>query len=110
VDNASRYGTVQVDDNNRLRGFSEKTGLEASGLINAGVYVFSRTIFDYIPDGPSSLETDVFPRLLDREFYALEQQGMFIDIGTPDDYARAQTLCGQLSTAASRRQARFQTE
>jgi NDP-sugar pyrophosphorylase family protein len=42
----------------------------------------------------------LFPRLLERGVYALEHQGMFIDIGTPEDYARAQELCGRLYQAA----------
>jgi NDP-sugar pyrophosphorylase family protein len=62
--------------------------------------VFSHSILQHIPEGPSSLERDVFPLLLGNGVYALEQQGMFIDIGTPEDYARAQTLCQSLYQAA----------
>ena len=43
-----------------------------------------------IPAGPCSLEKDLFPELLTQGMYAFEQDGMFIDIGTPEDYARAQ--------------------
>ena len=100
VQNAQRYGTVQVDAAGRVISFAEKTGSDAPGLVNAGVYVFNRGIFDYIPEGPASLETDVFPRLLAHGVYALEQHGMFIDIGTPEDYARAQAICDRLSDAA----------
>jgi len=106
VHNASRYGTVQVGLSNQVAAFAEKTGVDAPGMVNAGVYVFDCTIFNYIPEGPSSLERDVFPRILDRGVYALEQHGMFIDIGTPDDYARAQALCERLNTAASWKQDR----
>jgi NDP-sugar pyrophosphorylase family protein len=60
--------------------------------VNAGVYVFSREVWQYLPEGPASLEKDVFPRLLDPGVYAQEQHGIFIDIGTPADYARAQEL------------------
>lgn len=102
VQDAGRYGTVRIDSGNRVIGFTEKTGTNAPGLINAGVYVFNRAIFEHIPDGPMSLERDIFPRILDRGVYALEQRGMFIDIGTPEDYARAQALCLQLSAAALR--------
>ena len=100
VEDAGRYGTVCVDTNRRVSGFTEKTGAGAPGLINAGVYVFNPSIFNHIPEGPASLEKDVFPRVLDRGVYALEQHGIFIDIGTPEDYARAQVLCGQLNDAA----------
>lgn len=100
VPDAGRYGTVRVDPTGRVTGFTEKTGAGAPGLINAGVYVFQREIFAHLPDGPVSLERDVFPGLLTRGVYALEQRGLFIDIGTPEDYARAQVLSGQLCDAA----------
>jgi D-glycero-alpha-D-manno-heptose 1-phosphate guanylyltransferase len=100
VQNAHRYGTVQVDTASRVIGFAEKTGSDAPGLVNAGVYVFNRAIFEHIPEGPASLEKDVFPQILGRGVYALEQHGMFIDIGTPEDYTRAQAICDRISDAA----------
>jgi D-glycero-alpha-D-manno-heptose 1-phosphate guanylyltransferase len=101
VEDTSRYGTVQVDTSGRVRGFAEKTGSSLPGLVNGGVYTFNHSVFQYIPDHPASLERDVFPRLLDHGVYAQEQRGMFIDIGTPADYARAQQLCESLNEAAS---------
>jgi NDP-sugar pyrophosphorylase family protein len=103
VENAARYGTLQVDYSKRVTGFTEKSGIDAPALINAGVYVFDRSIFEHIPEGTASLERDVFPRILDLGVQAVEQAGMFIDIGTPEDYARAQALCERLSDAALRR-------
>ncbi len=101
VEDTSRYGTVQVDANARVRGFAEKTGSQSPGLVNAGIYIFNHAVLQYIPDHPASLERDVFPGLLDQGVYAQEQRGMFIDIGTPADYARAQQLCDSLNQAAS---------
>ncbi len=97
---AARYGSVDTDSQNRVTGFREKTGVSAPGVINGGVYVFKREVPDSIPDGPASLEREVFPKLLARGIYALEQPGMFIDIGTPEDYARAQNLSQSLNLAA----------
>jgi D-glycero-alpha-D-manno-heptose 1-phosphate guanylyltransferase len=102
VEDTSRYGTVHIDPSGRVRGFSEKTGGETPGLVNGGVYIFNHAVFQYIPETPASLERDVFPQLLDRGLYAQEQHGMFIDIGTPGDYLRAQQLRDSLSEAASR--------
>jgi D-glycero-alpha-D-manno-heptose 1-phosphate guanylyltransferase len=96
VQDSRRYGTVEVGAHRRVMGFREKTGSGTAGLINAGVYVFNRAVFGSIPDGPSSLERDIFPKVLDQGVYAFEQNGMFIDIGTPEDYARAQQLCHRL--------------
>jgi D-glycero-alpha-D-manno-heptose 1-phosphate guanylyltransferase len=104
VGNAARYGTVQMEAQGRVIGFSEKTGSETFGVVNGGVYVFDRAVLEYIPEGPASLERDVFPRILHRGVYALKQQGMFIDIGTPEDYARAQQLHDRLYESACQKQ------
>ncbi len=100
VEDSSRYGTVQVDSAQKVIGFVEKAGSNGPGWINAGVYIFSPEVLQYIPEGRSSLEKDVFPHLLGKGVYAQEHSGMFIDIGTPDDYARAQQLCDRLYDAA----------
>jgi NDP-sugar pyrophosphorylase family protein len=92
VGDASRYGTVHVDAGDRISGFAEKTASEAPGLVNGGIYVFSQAVWQHIPEGPASLEMDVFPQLVDHGVYAQEQCGIFIDIGTPADYACAQSL------------------
>ena len=91
---------MQVDGQKRVVRFSEKLGIHEPGLINGGVYVFNREVPRQIPDGPCSLESDVLPNLLDRGVFALEQNGMFIDIGIPEDYMRAQSLYSSLSKAA----------
>ena len=101
--NEMRYGTVQTDSRGLVTGFAEKTNAEPNGLINAGVYVFNREILEHIPEEVCSLERDIFPKLLSRGIYALEQTGMFVDIGTPDDYALAQTLSERLYDAVRAR-------
>jgi NDP-sugar pyrophosphorylase family protein len=100
VQNASRYGTVQVEADDRVLGFEEKTGDNVPGIINAGVYVFGNAIFTQIPEGPASLERDVFPNLLGLGVHAFEQRRLFIDIGTPDDYGRAKEMYDRLADAA----------
>ncbi len=102
--NEMRYGTVQVSPDGRVSGFMEKSAAGSHGFVNAGIYVFNRKIFDHIPDGPRSLERDIFPKVLDQGVYASEQHGVFIDIGTPEDYARAQELSNRLDQAACRKQ------
>jgi D-glycero-alpha-D-manno-heptose 1-phosphate guanylyltransferase len=100
VPDAARYGTVHVGTENHVVRFSEKMGIPEAGVINGGVYIFNREVLHRIPDGPSSLEKDVLPGLLSHGVFALEQNGMFIDIGTPEDYVRAQALYESLSHAA----------
>ena len=100
VPDASRYGSVQVDSQHRVVAFVEKNNSGAAGLVNGGVYLFNRSALAHFPEGPASLEREVFPKLLKYGVYAAEQDGMFIDIGTPADYARAQELCDRLRQAA----------
>lgn len=104
VKNERRYGTVRFASDGRVTGFAEKSDGAPSGFVNAGAYVFSRRIFEHIPEGPVSLERDVFPKILGQGLYAMEQQGVFIDIGTPEDYTRAQALCERLYQAVGGKQ------
>jgi len=93
VPDVSRYGSVTIDDEGRITEFVEKRARTGSGLINAGVYLLQKEILAELPAGRAiSLEREVFPRLLGRPIYGMVSRGIFIDIGIPEDLARAQTL------------------
>lgn len=100
VENANRYGQVNMGSKGKVVSFAEKSESNVPGLVNAGVYIFSSDVLRHIPVGSSSLERDVFPKLLPYGLHALEQRGAFIDIGTPEDYKRAQTIYAGLYKAA----------
>lgn len=88
-----RYGLVAIDAAGRIVRFEEKSAaLDAGGgWINAGVYLITRSSLLSLPDTqPLSLERDVFPSWLGKEFFGAPACGRFIDIGTPDAYARAE--------------------
>lgn len=92
VEDASRYGAVDMEDA-QIRRFREKapTAIDAAGLINGGVYLMSRDIIDLVPEGPASLELDVFPGLAAAgRLIGVPRQGYFIDIGLPQTLAQAQ--------------------
>ncbi len=91
VRDTGRYGRLDTD-RGRVLGFSEK-GVTGSGLINAGCYLFPTGILDDFPLGePFSLEADFLAKAVDRQRFDLFVSiGHFIDIGVPEDYARAQT-------------------
>ena len=60
-------------------------------LINAGAYLLSRQFIDLIPDGrPVLIEKDLFPVLIGFGLYGFVSNGYFVDIGVPEDLARAQ--------------------
>jgi NDP-sugar pyrophosphorylase family protein len=90
VEDASRYGLIELE-NNLIVSFSEKTQQKESGLINGGVYLFKKEIFDFIQHSPCSLEKEIFPVLVKEGLlYGKELIGFFIDIGIPDTYLKAQ--------------------
>jgi D-glycero-alpha-D-manno-heptose 1-phosphate guanylyltransferase len=86
-----RYGRVQTDDEGHILRFDEKGAGKGPGMINAGVYLVKRYLLQSIPEGePVSLERDVFPSWIGRNFYGYEGTGPFLDIGTPESYALAE--------------------
>ena len=101
VEDAGRYGTVHADQDKRISAFVEKTGLQQPGLVNAGVYVVSSDVLKALPAGASSLEKDVFPKLIERGMYGFDRTGVFIDIGTPEDLARAREMSEKLERSAA---------
>jgi NDP-sugar pyrophosphorylase family protein len=97
--NIERFGCVRIDTTGAIIGFAEKSATSGPGWINAGVYVFSRSFLDELPDGaPLSLEYDVFPKWVCRGLYAHPTSEPFIDIGTPASYAIAQSFFARLIT------------
>jgi D-glycero-alpha-D-manno-heptose 1-phosphate guanylyltransferase len=85
-----RYGRLDVVDG-RVTGFIEK-GIPGSRLINAGYYVFPTEIVNqFPPELAFSLESDFLAKeAANGRFRVFVSRGLFIDIGVPEDYARAQ--------------------
>jgi D-glycero-alpha-D-manno-heptose 1-phosphate guanylyltransferase len=92
VETASRYGSVGINSVGRITGFSEKNLSKGAGLINAGMYIISRKFFVGYPlPEIFSLEKDFIEKIYqETEIYGFPGSGYFIDIGVPEDYARAQ--------------------
>jgi len=85
---AGRFGRVTCEGE-RIVGFEEK-GSSAPGLINGGIYLLSRAIFDFLPPAPCSIEKDVFPALITAgRIFGRPYNARFIDIGVPADLARS---------------------
>lgn len=89
VEDASRYGCVEIDETGAVERFAEK-GETGPGLINAGVYVLDRSVVAGIPEGRAvSLERETFPSLIGARFFGEPGSFPFLDIGTPESYAAA---------------------
>lgn len=96
VKDPSRYGVVEMDSYGQILHFVEKPplGSEPSNLINAGVYVVNPSVLEYIPKGERiSIERQIFPKLAESGvLYGYTFDDMWIDIGVPGDYLRANKM------------------
>ena len=90
VPDTRRYGKVETDRQGKILRFNEKGTNAGPGLINAGIYIVNKQLIFSIPSGRKvSLEQEMFPQWVGQELYGCSSEGRFIDIGTPEDYARA---------------------
>jgi NDP-sugar pyrophosphorylase family protein len=94
VPDRSRFGSLRTDPSGRMLGFIEK-GPGGEGYVNAGVYALSRAALGRLPPtDPCSLETDLFPTLLESGLRAFRIDAPFLDIGTPDSLREAGLFFG----------------
>jgi len=105
VDDAGRYGKLELSAAGFVERFLEKDADAGAGVINAGVYLAEPSLLDHIPaNQPSSLERDVFPALVARghKLATSVQSGAFFDIGTPSSYASFTEFCQGKESSRSR--------
>ena len=82
-------GVLELAPNGDLSGYTEKPTLEYR--VSMGMYVFHRRIKSYIPTGQRLDLPDLMKDLIDKgeKVFCYEFQGRWLDIGNPEDYARA---------------------
>lgn len=89
VEDPRAYGLVPTDADGRVTAFLEKPSTPeeiVTDQINAGCYVFRRSIIDSIPAGrPVSVERETFPGLLSSgaRVSGVVDTGYWLDLGTP---------------------------
>ena len=88
----TRYGRLIVEGG-QVTNFAEK-GVAGPGLINAGCYVIATDALAQFPSNqPFSIETDYFAQeVASGTVEVFVTDGVFIDIGIPEDYLRAGTI------------------
>jgi glucose-1-phosphate cytidylyltransferase len=75
VKQPSRFGVVELDSNLKVNGFREKPTLD--GWVNAGYFVFNKSIFDYLDDN-STLENEPLMELANQgELMAYQHDGFW---------------------------------
>ena len=94
VADAGRFGAVRFRADGSILGFTEKTGVAGPGWINAGICLVQRRLLEEMPAGQCcSLERDWLPRwIAGRTVMAFRTPGPFLDIGTPESYAAAESF------------------
>jgi NDP-sugar pyrophosphorylase family protein len=96
VEDARSRGRVECDEEGRVRRFVEKDdAFRGSAWVNGGLYAFDPALWRKLPQGASSLERDVMPPLAAAgALRGYRSPGSFFDIGTPEEWERAERRFG----------------
>ena len=105
VDDPTRFGCVPTDEHGRVTAFLEKTPHPVTNRINAGCYIFRRSVIDAIPaDEVVSVERETFPGMIaaGETVMGYPEQAYWLDVGTPEAFVRGScdVVLGKLDTGA----------
>ncbi len=98
MDEASRFGILDVEEDYRVRDFVEKPTNPPGNLASMGVYIFNYAMLEEFlrtdhNDGGSSHDfgKDIIPKMVEHNMpvYAYPYGGYWIDVGTVDAYWEA---------------------
>lgn len=98
LEEASRFGILAFDDQNRVVSFVEKPAQPPSNQANMGVYLFNTSVLDralwedrLISDSSHDFGKDILPRLVGegKKVYAYPFDGYWVDVGTVESYWQA---------------------
>jgi len=93
VDEPSKYGVVKYKEDGEIESFVEKPQVFVGNRINAGLYLFKPSILSRITLKPTSIEKEIFPSMAsDKNLYAMDLPGFWMDVGQPPDYLTGMTL------------------
>ncbi len=98
--NVERSGFLEVEKG-MLAGFCEK-GASGAGLINGGIYFINKNALDFIAEEKFSLEKQVLEELR-IPVRVFESDTYFIDIGIPEEFARANSETSMLKSKRKRK-------
>jgi mannose-1-phosphate guanylyltransferase len=105
VPDPARFGCVPLDAAGRVTAFLEKTPNPVTNRINAGCYVFRRSVIDEIPAGRVvSVERETFPGFIasDQVLMGFVDTAYWLDVGTPETFVQgsADLVLGHLASPA----------
>ena len=101
VEDATRFGTVELDETSRLVIRFRSKGIGGRALINTGTYLIDRQSFiNYNKLAVFSMESDYLePQSAENKIGAVQGESLFIDIGIPADFERAQQFLPEAMAA-----------
>jgi len=98
IEDASRFGIVDVDDKYRVTSFIEKPSPPPSNLVNMGVYLFNTNVLDRAlwedyknEESSHDFGKNILPGLVEEgaRVYAFPFSGYWVDVGTVASYWQA---------------------
>lgn len=90
------YGILDLEGRRDVKGLVEKPSYDY--YANAGVYLMKKSVLDLIPEGTFFNATDLIEILIDQKKKVIRfpLNGIWIDIGNPQEYQRANELVKHL--------------
>lgn len=98
IEEANRFGILDVDENYRVKDFVEKPANPPGNLASMGVYVFNYAALEHYialdqqnPDSPKDFGRSIVPMMVadGRPVFAYPYGGYWIDVGTVEAYWEA---------------------
>jgi glucose-1-phosphate adenylyltransferase len=98
IEEASRFGIVDMDEDYRVQSFIEKPANPPSNLVNMGVYLFDADILNralwedhQITESSHDFGKDILPRMIKEgaRVFAYPYSGYWVDVGTVSSYWQA---------------------
>ena len=98
MDEASRFGILDVDEDYRITDFVEKPENPPGNLANMGVYLFNYSVLEEVikvdqevQNSSKDFGKDIIPYMIERgmDVFAYPYGGYWIDVGTVDAYWEA---------------------
>lgn len=95
---ASRFGVLKIDEDNKIQGFEEKAENPTSNLASMGIYIFSYEILKRVlaednldQDSENDFGKNIIPKMLEEgeKLYAFQFDGYWRDVGTIESYYQA---------------------
>lgn len=93
IKNPSRFGIVEINENNKVLDFKEKVVAKNKKYINTGIYILNKKVFEKkLKNFPEkfSFEKDILEnKELKLKTIGIPYKANFIDIGVSEDYLKA---------------------